>query len=142
MNIHAYEGVFMNFIKKINNNVALAQAADGHEWIVLGKGIGFGKKAGDPLYSSEIEKRFIAEPSEQFSHVIQTVFQLNPDLLAVVMEVSQHAEQVLGCQFSNYQYLALLDHLHAALNQSQRKKKISPIPCAGKSRISIQKNMP
>lgn len=31
----------MLITKKINNNVAMAQDADGHELVVFGKGIGF-----------------------------------------------------------------------------------------------------
>ena len=37
----------MDFIKNFNNNAALVRDESGVEWIVLGKGIGFGKKLGD-----------------------------------------------------------------------------------------------
>ncbi len=37
----------MEFIKNYNNNAALVKDDQGQEWIVTGKGVGFGLKPGD-----------------------------------------------------------------------------------------------
>lgn len=39
----------MNFIKNFNNNAALVADQASNEWIVLGKGVGFGQKLGQPI---------------------------------------------------------------------------------------------
>ncbi|GHN15817.1 hypothetical protein ME782_02780 [Lactobacillus delbrueckii] len=45
----------MEFIKNYNNNAALVK-----DWVVIGKGIGFGLKKGMPVDESKIERRFLA----------------------------------------------------------------------------------
>lgn len=51
----------MKIIKVINNNVVSALDDDGEEIIVMGKGIGYGKKPGTLVDESRIEKKFFSE---------------------------------------------------------------------------------
>lgn len=46
----------MQIIKVINNNVISSEDDKGKEIIVMGKGIGFGKKAGEEIDETKIEK--------------------------------------------------------------------------------------
>ena len=50
----------MEFIKNYNNNAALVKDLAGKDWVVIGKGIGFGLKKGMPVDESKIERRFLA----------------------------------------------------------------------------------
>ena len=45
----------MQIIKVINNNVISSEDDKGKEIIVMGKGIGFGKKAGEEIDETKIE---------------------------------------------------------------------------------------
>ena len=45
----------MQIIKVINNNVISSEDDKGKEIIVMGKGIGFGKKAGEEIDETTIE---------------------------------------------------------------------------------------
>ena len=47
----------MQIIKVINNNVISSEDDKGKEIIVMGKGIGFGKKAGEEIDETKIEKQ-------------------------------------------------------------------------------------
>ncbi|WP_233573324.1 CAT RNA binding domain-containing protein [Leptotrichia sp. OH3620_COT-345] len=49
--------------KILNNNVVLSKK-NGKEIIMTGKGIAFGKKAGDTVDKNKIEKTFILEYNE------------------------------------------------------------------------------
>ena len=51
----------MEFIKNYNNNAALVKDLAGKDWVVIGKGIGFGLKKGMPVDESKIERRFLAQ---------------------------------------------------------------------------------
>lgn len=51
----------MEFIKNYNNNAALVKDSAGKDWVVIGKGIGFGLKKGMPVDESKIERRFLAQ---------------------------------------------------------------------------------
>ena len=49
----------MKFLKTFNNSAALIENNQGQEEIVLGKGVGFGLKKGDPVDESKIERRLL-----------------------------------------------------------------------------------
>lgn len=53
--------VCMKIIKVINNNVVSALDGNGEEVVIMGKGIGYGKKPGTLVDESRIEKRFLSE---------------------------------------------------------------------------------
>ena len=48
----------MNITKVINNNVVSSRDEQGNEVLVMGKGLGFQKKAGDQLDQEKVEKVF------------------------------------------------------------------------------------
>lgn len=62
----------MQIIKVINNNVISSEDDKGKEIIVMGKGIGFGKKAGEEIDETKIEKVF-SLPDESTSQFMQVV---------------------------------------------------------------------
>ena len=64
----------MQIIKVINNNVISSEDDKGKEIVVMGKGIGFGKKAGEEIDETKIEKVFSLpdESTSQFMQVKRT----------------------------------------------------------------------
>ena len=54
----------MRIVKVINNNNLCVLDDDGREQIVSGKGIGFGKKYGDNVDISQIQKTYLITDSE------------------------------------------------------------------------------
>lgn len=112
--------VNVKYIKKINNNVALATDDEGTEWVLLGKGLGFGRKRGDIVAESVIERRFRAE-ADTMTHQDPPAMLANidPDILQLASDITQAAAKHLSITFSNYNYLALADHLAYAIKRSQ-----------------------
>lgn len=45
-------------VKVLNNNVCMAKDDKGMECIVVGKGIGFGKRPGDIIEEDKLEKKY------------------------------------------------------------------------------------
>lgn len=108
----------MKYIKKFNNNVAMVKDSEGKEWIVIGKGISFGKKANDHVYVSEVERRFLAEPSQAFSYIVQTIFSMPAEVIEAVNDMITEAEGQLKLQLKETNYITLLDHIHFAIKRS------------------------
>ncbi|WP_314060480.1 PRD domain-containing protein [uncultured Vagococcus sp.] len=108
----------MNYLKKFNNNVAMVKDNEDKEWIVIGKGISFGKQPGDKIVTSEIERRFLAEPSQDFSYIVQTIFSMDAELIEAVNEMIQDAEMVIGVKLKDKNYITLLDHINFALKRT------------------------
>lgn len=100
----------MLITKKINNSVAMAQDADGHELVVFGKGIGF------PEVPYELEDESVIQ--RVFHHVnddlISTITSINPDIIEVCLDIVKMAEEALGCKLNPNLYLMLSDHLQFA----------------------------
>ena len=49
----------MKLIKALNNNVALVKDRNGQEAVVMGRGVAFGCKPGDPVREALVEKHFV-----------------------------------------------------------------------------------
>lgn len=106
----------MRIIKKINNNVALALAADGTECVVFGKGIGF------PVMPYELEgeqaiQRIFAGADDT---AIQTMRGISEDVFTASNEIVALAEVALDCELSQNLVLTLADHLQYALDRKER----------------------
>ncbi len=106
----------MKFIKNFNNNAALVSDESGVDWVVIGNGIGFGKKAGDPIDKDKISRRFIAV--EKNIKMVDSVRDIDQRTLALTTAVINLASQKLQITFSDYQFLVLADHIDFMLTRA------------------------
>lgn len=102
----------MQIDKVYNNNVVQAIDDQGSELIVMGKGLGFQKKAGEELDTSKIEKTFVLQNDYQQSDLSSLYLQMESSEVEVVNAIINRAEETLEVQFDLSLYLALADHLH------------------------------
>ncbi|HFU4000924.1 TPA: BglG family transcription antiterminator LicT [Streptococcus suis] len=102
----------MKIDKVYNNNVIQAIDQQGRELIVMGKGLGFQKKAGEELDTSKIEKTFVLQNDYQQSDLSSLYLQMESSEVEVVNTIINRAEETLEVQFDLSLYLALADHLH------------------------------
>lgn len=101
----------MKFLKTFNNSAALIENNQGQEEIVLGKGVGFGLKKGDPVDESKIERRFVTKDE------VDQVKGFDPKTIEVTNKVLQLVESLLQIKFNDFQYLALADHIDFAVTR-------------------------
>lgn len=106
----------MKIVKIMNNNVVNALDERGRETIVLGKGIGFQKHAGDPVEESRIEKIFrLPEQSKgQFEKLVE---EIPYEYVTYVDEIVKAATELLGKKLNKNIYITLTDHLHFAIER-------------------------
>ncbi len=102
----------MKIDKVYNNNVIQAIDQQGRELIVMGKGLGFQKKAGEELDTRKIEKTFVLQNDYQQSDLSSLYLQMESSEVEVVNAIINRAEETLEVQFDLSLYLALADHLH------------------------------
>ena len=107
----------MDFIKNFNNNAALVVDQAGNEWIVLGKGVGFGQKLGQPIDEAKIERRFKAAGSDDTTlATIKSVSSLTLEATSAAIKLIEAESSI---KFDNFQYLALADHIDFAIIRSE-----------------------
>lgn len=109
----------MKITKVINNNAAYSVDEQGREIIVVGKGVGFQKKAGEALDGRRVEKVFRFMP-EQNSQYEQLVAALPYEHIRLAGDIIHHAKQVLGKPLNTNIYITLTDHMNFAI---ERQKK-------------------
>lgn len=109
----------MQIDKVYNNNVVQAIDDQGSELIVMGKGLGFQKKAGEQVDVSKIEKTFVLQNDNQQADLSNLYLQMGSSETEVVNTIIARAEEVLGVSFDLSLYLALGDHLHFVFQRSR-----------------------
>lgn len=111
-------------IKKILNNSAIISENDQKDEIIItGKGIAFGKKAGDLIDSEKVEKTFILkhdETSEKFKLLLEDI---PVDYISISYDIIEYAKNILNVQFNDFIYVILTDHLNFAIKR--HKENIS-----------------
>jgi beta-glucoside operon transcriptional antiterminator len=107
-------------IKKVlNSGVILVVDEAGQESILLGKGIGYGQKAGTPVPSRDSDQVFISLSNPDVKNLVDLLTAIPADYVEITTEIVRHAEG-LGMKLHPHIYLALTDHLHFAVQRTQQ----------------------
>lgn len=101
----------------LSNNVLMVEA-DSENYILIGKGIGFGKKKGSIIDNlDKVEEQFISlnglDQNEQDSFLNQ----VDPKVIEVVNEILPMAEKELGTELSPNSHVGLIDHINFAVKR-------------------------
>lgn len=104
-------------IMRIFNNNAVVASVGEDEFVLAGRGIGFGKKPGELIALDVAQQRFIEISSDQ-AEFLQSMNALEPELVATVSAAVDLAADMLG-ELDPSVYVVLTDHLAFAV---QRKR--------------------
>ncbi|AKG34895.1 PRD domain-containing protein [Paenibacillus durus] len=104
-------------IKKILNNNVVVVHDLGEEKIVMGSGIAFQKGKNDIVDPYRIEKVFIMDDPDQYSHLQEILRTLPEEEIAVSESIISFAEYELSVTFKKHIHIALTDHLSFALKR-------------------------
>lgn len=104
----------------LNNSVISAIAPDGQEIIYMGKGIGWGAKAGREVDMSKVEKTFRMDSDESTERLKQLLIEVEPEVLAVSSEIVDYAVKVLEKKLNKNIYITLTDHISFALERMEQ----------------------
>lgn len=107
----------MRITKALNNNMVLAKDAKGKDCICAGKGIGFGKRRGDKIDESQIERRFVLENESDKKHYIQLFSEIPEVYWQIAIETADYARNMLQLSFSDTVILPLTDHIAGAVER-------------------------
>lgn len=105
-------------IKKVLSNNVVLVTRDDEEMVLIGKGLGFGKKKDMKLENSEnIEHIFVSvggDKDESFSRIIGIV---DPKIIEFVENLIKMASEEFGITFKPNVHLGLMDHLDYAVRR-------------------------
>lgn len=106
----------MRILKILNNNVVIAQNANGNEQVVIGRGLAFQKKIGEKVDESKIEKIFLISNHQIIAHMTELLNQIPLEELTACSQIIQVAEKKLG-KLHDMLYVSLTDHCHYAIER-------------------------
>lgn len=107
-------------IKVLNSSVVLARDKEFGEAIVLQKGIGYGKKAGQEIELDSTAKIFTQKKQIETEKLAKLLEEIDPNYLEATDLILEYAQILLPEKLNSHIYLALTDHLHFAV---QRQKE-------------------
>ncbi|MGT2947950.1 BglG family transcription antiterminator LicT [Streptococcus devriesei] len=109
----------MKIDKVFNNNVVQVLGDKDEEIIVMGKGLGFQKKAGDEVNQELIEKRFVLQNTDMADELSRVYVDLDSDEIELVLDIIHQGQEVLEQTFDISLHIALADHLHYTIERTK-----------------------
>lgn len=90
------------------------------EFILLGKGIGYGKKPCAVIMDGDFNQVFVASPDPNVEQLLATIASSSPQLIEITQTIVSEATEQLQSKLSDMLYVALLDHLKFALERAAK----------------------
>lgn len=107
-------------VKRVfNNSVVLAAAGDGTEQVLLGRGIGFHVRTGEPVDGSLIDKRFVLQGQASAERLAALLQDMSLDEVDAAQEVLREARAALGDHITDHVFLPLADHVVYAVRRAR-----------------------
>lgn len=114
-------------ITVMNNNVVLAKNhKTGNEVVLLGKGIGFGKKKDAQVFFPEdvIERSFININKSVRKDYYELIAQMDLEIMGLCQEIILMAEEAIG-ELSDNIHIVLTDHIGFAVDRLRQNIEIA-----------------
>ncbi|WP_449539826.1 glucose PTS transporter transcription antiterminator GlcT [Ferdinandcohnia sp. Marseille-Q9671] len=106
--------------KVLNNNVLIAAHSNFQEVVLIGKGIGFGKKQGEEISPDKAEKIFVLKNQKEQEQYKMLVSQVDEDFIEVMNDVIHHIKSRVEGQLNEHIHIALTDHLSFAIKRMEQ----------------------
>ncbi|HDX9578204.1 TPA: PRD domain-containing protein [Bacillus pseudomycoides] len=105
-------------IKKVlNNNVIIAAHPEHEEVVVIGKGIGFGKKAREMLQVEQIEKMFVLTNEREREQYKLLVPHVSEKLIELMNDLMFYIQDRVETPLNEHIHIALTDHIAFAIKR-------------------------
>lgn len=109
----------MKIAKVINNNVISVYQADGSELVVMGRGIAFKKKVGEPIDQGKIQKVFALKNKQTSDNFKLLLREVPIELIEIVESIIVYTHSSLGKKLNENLYVSLTDHINFAIERHQ-----------------------
>lgn len=110
----------MKINRILSNNAVLAMTDKGEECVVLGRGIGFGKKNGDRVDEDKIESRFLKTSGELNAFFADILADISPVYLRITEKIITLARTMLSIELQDTLFLALSDHINFSVKRYKK----------------------
>ncbi|MCV2394453.1 PRD domain-containing protein [Actinotalea sp. M2MS4P-6] len=107
-------------VKRVfNNSVVLAADPTGAEQVLLGRGIGFHVRPGEPVDPTLVDKVFVLQERGSAERLAALLSDLSLVEIEAAQEVLREAREALGDHISDHVFLPLADHVVYAVRRAR-----------------------
>ncbi|WP_449537943.1 BglG family transcription antiterminator [Ferdinandcohnia sp. Marseille-Q9671] len=116
----------MNKVKKIlNTSVVLVENEDKQEFILLGKGIGFGQKVGNIIEEHKADQTFMPIENTKAKEFLGLLGSIQPVYIEITQKIVNEAEARLNTKLNSGIFFTLMDHLSFAVERCKKNINIT-----------------
>lgn len=105
--------------KVLNSSVLLVEDEQGVEHVLLGKGIGYGQKAGTWVDGTGVDRVFVSLDDANHRNFVELLGQVPGEFAEFTRAIVADAKAE-GLELDEHIYLSLTDHLHFAVERQRR----------------------
>ncbi|CAM3889275.1 glucose PTS transporter transcription antiterminator GlcT [Alkalicoccus chagannorensis] len=107
-------------VKVLNNNVIIASHPEHGEVVLIGKGLGFGKKEGDAVADGQAEKFFVLRSGEEQQQYKELMTYVDESFVGIMNEEMEKLESHFQSALNEHIHVGLTDHLYFAVKRIQQ----------------------
>ncbi len=109
--------------KVLNHNAVITVDEDAKEYLIMGKGIGFGRKIAERMEAGEESSVYSLQSTTERGEAEAIVKQVNPACLEIADVILKEAEKNFG-KVDRKILFSLADHLQFAVDRMKKEEKI------------------
>lgn len=106
--------------KVLNNNVLIASHPTYDEVVLIGKGIGFGKKKGDVIEQKDVEKWFILKNEREQEQYKKLLPHVDEEFIGLMNDIIHHIRTRTNRSLNEHIHVALTDHILFAIKRLEQ----------------------
>ena len=109
----------MKIKRTLNTNSAIATNHDNVDVLVMGPGITFGKKVGDTVDITKVEKTLFLKDKVTMNKFTDLVIDVPMDQIEIAERIINLAKMKIGKKLDEIIYVNLTDHIHMAVKRAR-----------------------
>ncbi|NRY63239.1 BglG family transcription antiterminator LicT [Clostridium beijerinckii] len=110
----------MKIEKIINNNLIQSFDNNNKEVLIMGCGLGFGKKVGDIIDQSKVEKIYSLEDKNYSNKLVELLSDIPLEVIQATNEIVSYSKYSLGKKLNDNIYILLTDHINFAIERVRK----------------------
>lgn len=107
----------MDILRVLNNNVVLAREDSGDDVILVGRGLGFQARPGQPVDEAKIVRTFVPADGRDPDHLAQLLADVPPEYIQIVTAAMTDAGMAEKATATPTLVIALADHISFAVKR-------------------------
>lgn len=105
--------------KSLNSSIVLVERDD-REMILIGKGIGYGKKPGMSIELNQIDQVFLPVEDQKAQRLLSLMDAIPAVYFDLTQAIIRYGEEYSGAKLSSSLFLTLTEHLHFAVERARK----------------------